>query len=221
MAEIVKQIKELKEEKDVLILAHYYVNEEVQKIADCVGDSYYLSEKAVGAKEKVLLFCGVSFMGESAKILNPDKLVLMPDAEADCPMAHMAAAEKIRKVREEYEDLAVVCYINSTAELKRCAPTRSTLTFCRTRKSWRPSDSLRRCCSRWRANSRCGAFSWRTVWTAAKPSACGLQLRSGFLLSRRSARSGLCRPRLHGSKALRYCPEKRLNSGKKYDKLLV
>lgn len=121
MAEIVKQIKELKEEKDVLILAHYYVNEEVQKIADCVGDSYYLSEKAVGAKEKVLLFCGVSFMGESAKILNPDKLVLMPDAEADCPMAHMAAAEKIRKVREEYEDLAVVCYINSTAELKRCA----------------------------------------------------------------------------------------------------
>lgn len=60
-------------------------------------------------------------MGESAKILNPDKLVLMPDAEADCPMAHMAAAEKINKIREQYDDLAVVCYINSTAELKTCS----------------------------------------------------------------------------------------------------
>lgn len=119
MTDTAKQIKKLKEEKDVLILAHYYVDEEVQKIADCVGDSYFLSEKAVDAKEKVILFCGVSFMGESAKILNPDKLVLMPDYEADCPMAHMATAEKIRKVREEYDDLAVVCYINSTAELKR------------------------------------------------------------------------------------------------------
>ena len=119
MTETAKQIEKLKKEKDVLILAHYYVDEEVQKIADCVGDSYYLSEKAVDAKEKVILFCGVSFMGESAKILNPDKLVLMPDMEADCPMAHMAAAERVEKARAEYEDLAVVCYINSTAELKR------------------------------------------------------------------------------------------------------
>lgn len=119
MAEIENRIKRLKEEKDVLVLAHYYVDEEVQKIADCVGDSYYLSEKAVEAKEKVILFCGVSFMGESAKILNPDKLVLMPDIEADCPMAHMGAVERIEKARAEYEDLAVVCYINSTAELKR------------------------------------------------------------------------------------------------------
>ena len=97
MTEIVRQIQKLKEEKDVLILAHYYVDEEVQKVADCVGDSYYLSEKAVEAKEKVILFCGVSFMGESAKILNPDKLVLMPDKEADCPMAHMATAERSAK----------------------------------------------------------------------------------------------------------------------------
>lgn len=119
MTETAKQIEKLKKEKDVLILAHYYVDEEVQKIADCVGDSYYLSEKAVDAKEKVILFCGVSFMRESAKILNPDKLVLMPDMEADCPMAHMAAAERVEKARAEYEDLAVVCYINSTAELKR------------------------------------------------------------------------------------------------------
>lgn len=121
MADIVNQIKKLKTEKDVLILAHYYVDEEVQKIADCVGDSYFLSEKAVEAKEKVILFCGVSFMGESAKILNPEKLVLMPDVEADCPMAHMATPEKIQKVKAQYEDLAVVCYINSTAEIKRHA----------------------------------------------------------------------------------------------------
>ncbi|MCI7301984.1 quinolinate synthase NadA [Ihubacter massiliensis] len=119
MADIVNQIKKLKEENDVLILAHYYVDEEVQKIADCVGDSYYLSEKAVEATEQAILFCGVSFMGESAKILNPEKLVLMPDPSADCPMAHMATAEKIKAVRQQYDDLAVVCYINSTAEIKR------------------------------------------------------------------------------------------------------
>lgn len=119
MTETAKQIRKLKEEKDVLILAHYYVDEEVQKIADCVGDSYYLSEKAVDASEKAILFCGVSFMGESAKILNPEKLVLMPDPTADCPMAHMAAVEKIEKVKAQYDDLAVVCYINSTAQLKR------------------------------------------------------------------------------------------------------
>lgn len=119
MTEIESRIKRLKKEKDVLILAHYYVDEEVQKIADCVGDSYYLSEKAVEAKEKVILFCGVTFMGESAQILNPDKLILMPDMEADCPMAHMGAVERIEKARKEHDDLAVVCYINSTAELKR------------------------------------------------------------------------------------------------------
>ena len=84
-----------------------------------VGDSFYLSKVAVDLKEQTIIFCGVSFMGESAKILNPEKHVLMPDMAADCPMAHMAAAEKIQKVREEYDDLAVVCYINSTAELKR------------------------------------------------------------------------------------------------------
>lgn len=67
---------------------------------------------------KTIVFCGVSFMGESAKILNPNKTVLMPDMSADCPMAHMAQVEKIEEMREKYDDLAVVCYINSTAELK-------------------------------------------------------------------------------------------------------
>lgn len=116
---IQEEILKLKKEKNAVILAHYYVRPEVQAIADYVGDSFYLSKVAVDLKEQTIIFCGVSFMGESAKILNPEKHVLMPDMAADCPMAHMAAAEKIQKVREEYDDLAVVCYINSTAELKR------------------------------------------------------------------------------------------------------
>ena len=115
---IVEEIKKLKEEKDAVILAHYYVRPEVQEIADYIGDSFYLSKVATKLKEQTIVFCGVSFMGESAKILNPEKTVLMPDMNADCPMAHMADIAGIEKFRAEYEDLAVVCYINSTAELK-------------------------------------------------------------------------------------------------------
>ena len=116
---ITEEIQRLKEEKNAVILAHYYVAPEVQEIADYVGDSFYLSKAAVDLKERTIVFCGVSFMGESAKILNPDKTVLMPELSADCAMAHMADAETIQRMREEYEDLAVVCYINSTAELKK------------------------------------------------------------------------------------------------------
>ena len=115
---ITDEIKTLKKQKDAVILAHYYVTGDVQQEADYVGDSFYLAQVAKGVKEKCIVFCGVSFMGESAKILNPQKTVLMPDAKADCPMAHMVTAEKIQKMRERYEDLAVVCYINSTAEIK-------------------------------------------------------------------------------------------------------
>lgn len=115
---IIDDINRLKKEKDAVILAHYYVNPEVQDIADYIGDSFYLSKVAVKLKEQTIVFCGVSFMGESAKILNPGKTVLMPDATADCEMAHMADEATIKKVRSEYEDLAVVCYINSTAALK-------------------------------------------------------------------------------------------------------
>lgn len=119
MMTITEEIQRLKKEKDAVILAHYYVEPEVQAIADYIGDSFYLSKVAVGLSEQTIVFCGVSFMGESAKVLNPGKTVLMPDAEADCPMAHMADARTIQNMREKYEDLAVVCYINSTAELKR------------------------------------------------------------------------------------------------------
>ena len=118
---IVEDIIRLKEEKNAVILAHYYVDEEVQDIADYIGDSFYLSKVATKTDADRIIFCGVEFMGESAKILNPDKRVFMPDATADCPMAHMATGEEIEKVKDQYEDVAVVCYINSTAELKTMA----------------------------------------------------------------------------------------------------
>lgn len=112
------KIRELKKQKNAIILAHYYAPAEVQKIADYVGDSFYLAKIAKSSTADVIVFCGVSFMGESAKILNPNKKVLMPDVSADCPMAHMVAEGRIKELREKYDDLAVVCYINSTAELK-------------------------------------------------------------------------------------------------------
>ena len=90
----------------------------MQEIADHIGDSFYLSKVAVGLKEQTIVFCGVSFMGESAKVLNPEKTVLMPDMDADCPMAHMVDLEKIDEVKTQYEDVAVVCYVNSTAAIK-------------------------------------------------------------------------------------------------------
>lgn len=113
-----KQIEQLKAAKNAIVLAHYYAPGEVQEIADYVGDSFYLAKVAKQSTADILVFCGVSFMGESAKILNPDKKVLMPDPAADCPMAHMVAPGRIDEMRAKYGDLAVVCYINSTAELK-------------------------------------------------------------------------------------------------------
>lgn len=112
------EIQKLKQEKHAVILAHYYVSDEVQDIADDIGDSFYLSKKAAQTDADIIVFCGVSFMGESAKILNPEKKVLMPDATADCAMAHMATVQKIQAIKDQYDDLAVVCYINSTAEVK-------------------------------------------------------------------------------------------------------
>lgn len=115
---IKKEIEQLKRKKDVVILAHYYVDGQVQELADFVGDSYFLAKKATEVTEKNILFCGVSFMGESAKILNPGKRVVMADGTADCPMAHMLDIDRIAEVRREYADAAVVCYVNSTAEIK-------------------------------------------------------------------------------------------------------
>lgn len=118
MPDVLTEIDNLKKEKNAVILAHYYCPPDVQALADYVGDSFYLAKVAKSTDADIIVFAGVRFMGESAKILNPDKKVLMPDMNADCPMAHMASAEKIRSVKEKYPDAAVVCYINSTAELK-------------------------------------------------------------------------------------------------------
>lgn len=112
------QIEQLKKEKNAVILAHYYAPAEVQEVADYVGDSFYLAKIAKQSKADIIVFCGVYFMGESAKILNPDKKVIMPDLTADCAMAHMVADGIIEEMRKKYDDLAVVCYINSTAALK-------------------------------------------------------------------------------------------------------
>lgn len=113
-----EQILKLKAEKNAVILAHYYVLPEVQEIADFVGDSFYLAKTAKASDADTIVFCGVEFMGESAKILCPDKTVLLPDASADCAMAHMAAVENVLKMKKQYDDIAVVCYINSSAKLK-------------------------------------------------------------------------------------------------------
>ena len=116
--ELKERILQLKKEKNAVILAHYYAPAEAQELADYVGDSFYLAKVAKKCDADVLLFCGVSFMAESAKILNPEKTVLMPAPEADCAMAHMVAEGRIAQMRANYPDLAVVCYINSTAALK-------------------------------------------------------------------------------------------------------
>lgn len=116
--DIIEDIERLKRERNAVILAHYYVCDEVQDIADYVGDSFGLSKKAAELDCDTLVFCGVQFMGEGAKILSPDKTVLMPEPAADCPMAHMVDPDFIRRMRAEHEDLAVVCYVNSTAETK-------------------------------------------------------------------------------------------------------
>lgn len=112
------ELEELKKKNDAVILAHYYVKKEVQDIADYIGDSFFLAQKATELKEKTIVMAGVFFMGESVKILNMDKTVLMPNLYADCPMAHMVTVKDIFDMRKKYDDLCVVTYINSTAEIK-------------------------------------------------------------------------------------------------------
>ncbi len=116
--QMASRIEQLKKEKNAVLMAHYYVDDDVQDMADYIGDSFFLSRKATEIDADIIVLCGVRFMGESAKVLNPNKKVLLPEIGADCPMAHMADVETIVKMREEYDDLAVVCYVNSTAELK-------------------------------------------------------------------------------------------------------
>jgi quinolinate synthase len=113
-----RKIADLKKKRRALIVAHNYQRDEIQEIADITGDSYALARKITAAREKVVAFCGVRFMAESAYMLSPDKTVLLPVEEAGCPLADMATIEKLRKKKEEYPEAAVVCYVNSTAAVK-------------------------------------------------------------------------------------------------------
>ena len=113
-----EKVLRLKKERNAYIVAHNYQNIEVQEIADILGDSLALSKATIGLGYDVIVFCGVDFMAESAKILNPQTTVLLPVREADCPMALMANADRLRAKKAEYPDAAVVCYVNSSAEVK-------------------------------------------------------------------------------------------------------
>lgn len=111
-------IKKLKKEKNAVILAHYYQLGEVIEVADMVGDSFALSKRAKETDADMIVFCGVRFMAESAKILSPGKKVLLPAENAGCPMADMVTPEDVKRLRAQYPDAAVVCYVNSSCAVK-------------------------------------------------------------------------------------------------------
>ena len=115
---IQQQIKILCHQKNAIILAHIYQPPEIQDIADFVGDSLDLSRKAADNKADIIVFCGVRFMAETAAILSPKKKVLLPDISADCPMAQMCNIKELLAKKKEYPKAAVVCYVNSTVEVK-------------------------------------------------------------------------------------------------------
>jgi quinolinate synthase len=115
---IIEKINHLKKEKNAYIIAHIYQCPEIQDIADMVGDSLALSQHVRTVDQPLIVFCGVSFMAETAKIISPEKKILLPEINAGCPMADMADAEGVRKLKAQYPDAAVVCYVNSTAEVK-------------------------------------------------------------------------------------------------------
>lgn len=118
MNSIVNEIKKLKEEKNAVILAHCYQNIEVDEVADYVGDSLYLSQKAAETDANIIVFAGVYFMAQTAKILNPDKKVLLPRMESGCLMADMVNLQQVREFKSKHPNIPTVCYINSTAEVK-------------------------------------------------------------------------------------------------------
>lgn len=115
---IIQDINRLKKEKNAVILAHVYQNGAIQDIADFTGDSLALSKKAVDTDAELIVFCGVSFMAETAHILNPNKTVLLPKLEAGCGLADMATIEEVQKRKEKYPDASVISYVNSSAEIK-------------------------------------------------------------------------------------------------------
>ena len=113
-----KEIEKLKKEKNAIILAHSYQNIEIDEVADFVGDSLQLSRLAASTDSEIIVFCGVYFMAETAKILSPEKKVLLPNIKSGCRMADMIDLNQIRKFKSEHPNIPVVCYVNSTAEVK-------------------------------------------------------------------------------------------------------
>ena len=115
---LLREIKSLRRSLDAVILAHYYQDEEIQDLADFVGDSLQLSQQAARTQAKVIVFCGVHFMAETAKILNPDKQVLLPDLDAGCSLADRTPAPQFAEWLKQYPDHKVVSYINCSAAVK-------------------------------------------------------------------------------------------------------
>ena len=118
MKKLIKKINDLKREKNTIILAHSYQNVEIDEVADFVGDSLYLSQKAKETNADCIIFAGVYFMAQTAKIISPEKKVLLPNINAGCLMADMINLKQIKEFKLQYPNLPVVCYINSTAEVK-------------------------------------------------------------------------------------------------------
>lgn len=118
VTDLLQKIQELKKKQNAVILAHNYQLPEVQDVADFTGDSLELAKKAANLKEDVVVFCGVHFMAETAAMLSPEKIVLLPDVHAGCPMADMATGEDVVALKEKHPNAVVVCYVNSTADVK-------------------------------------------------------------------------------------------------------
>lgn len=118
MPEIVEEIRQLKQQRNAIILSHVYQPPEIQEIADLVGDSLELARLAAATDADVIVFCGVHFMAESAAVLAPEKIVLLPEAQAGCPMADMVTAEALRAKKDELSGAQVVCYVNTSANVK-------------------------------------------------------------------------------------------------------
>src|SRR6201985_3305685 len=116
--DLFREIERLKKEKNAIVLAHYYQEPDIQDVADYIGDSLGLAQKAEKTDADIIVFAGVHFMAETAKILNPHKKVLLPDLKAGCSLADSAPADLFKKFKEKHPDHLVVSYINCTAEIK-------------------------------------------------------------------------------------------------------